>query len=713
MNADAKAALHFSRRGFVGASGALVVALSVKPLARAATVPAGRPLTAFLEIGRDGRVRLWSPTTEMGQGTHTAHAMIIAEELGVPLSSVQVETAHPADPFRRNGNMSSGGSWGVRAWATPLRNAAASARAVLIEEAAAKFGLAPAGIDIVGGEARQRSRRLASIGDLAEGAAKRPLPEKPALRAEGARTLVGAKVDRLDIPAKVMGAPVYAFDMDLPGMVVACARLSPVFGAEVDHVDDRAALKVPGVERVVPLPGGSAVVARHHWAAMKGAEALRLRFKPTAHNRLGSDAISESMKAALSATPSAPTKHLGEAFDAAWDSAASRIEADYEVPYLAHTPLEPWNAAVRFNADGSLEVWAPTQAQDRLLGAITEASGLPPQKVLIHTTWLGGGFGRRLRDVEGIRDAVLVAKAVGKPVHFFWTREDEIGQGWYRPAQMARMKAALDKEGRLTGLWVRTAGPSMVMDFAAPATPIKEGGLDATSVQSLADTRYAFPNYRLDYVMRRQPVPTAPWRAVGSTQNGYFLECFLDEIARAAGADPYQFRRTLLADNPRALRVLDMVAERAGWGTALAPGRARGIAFVESYGSLCAEVVEASLQDGRPRVHKVTVVLDCGAIVSRDGALSQMEGGVVQGLSAALGEEVRIVRGQAENRNLDTYQLLRMPDAPTVIDCHILESGEAMGGVGEPPLPPAAPALVNALFALTGKPIRRLPILKA
>jgi isoquinoline 1-oxidoreductase beta subunit len=609
--------------------------------------------------------------------------------------------------------MSSGGSWGVRAWATPLRNASASARAVLIAEAAARFSLAPAGLDIVDGEVRQGSRRLAGIGELAEGAARRPLPEKPALRPEGARKLVGAKVDRLDIPAKVMGAPVYAFDIDLPGMVVACARLSPVFGAEVERVDDRAALKVPGVERVVPLPGGAAVVARHHWAAMKGAEALKLRFRPTPHDRLDSAAISASMKGALASAQSAPTKHLGEAFDAAWASAAARIEADYEVPYLAHTPLEPWNAAVRFNTDGTLDIWAPTQAQDRLLGAITQASGLPADKVVIHTTLLGGGFGRRLRDVEGIRDAVLVAKAVGKPVHFFWTREEEIGQGWYRPAQMARMKAALDSQGRLTGLWVRTAGPSMIMDFAAPATPVKEGGLDTTSVQSLADTRYAFPNYRLDYVMRRQPVPTAPWRAVGSTQNGYFLECFLDEVAKAAGADPYQFRRTLLADNPRALRVLDMVAEKAGWGTPLAPGRARGIAYVESYGSLCAEVVEASLEDGRPRVHRVTAVLDCGAVVSRDGALSQMEGGVVQGLSAALGEEVRIVRGAAGNRNLDNYQLLRMPDAPAIIDCHLLESGEAMGGVGEPPLPPAAPALVNALFALTGKPIRRLPILKA
>ena len=701
-----------SRRGFVGSAGALVLSLSVAPLARAAA-PAGRPLTAFLEIAADGRVRLWSPTTEMGQGTHTGHAMIIAEELGVPLSRITVETAHPADPFRRNGSMSSGGSWGVRAWEKPLRKAAAQARALLIEEAAVRSGILPARLDIVDGDVRSGGKRLFGIGELAEAAARRPIPESPPLRNPAERRLSGTKVARLDIPPKVMGAPVYAFDIDLPDMVVACARLAPVFGAELEGLDDRAALKVAGVERVVPLPGGAAVVARHHWAAMKGAQALKLRFRPTAHDRLDSNAISASMKAALGAAQSAPTTRLGEGFDPAWESAATRVEADYEVPYLAHTPLEPWNAAVRFNADGSLEVWAPTQAQDRLLGAITAASGLPADRVRIHTTLLGGGFGRRLRDVEGIRDAVLVAKAVERPVHFFWTREEEIGQGWYRPAQMARMRAALDADGRLTGLWVRTAGPSMIMDFAAPATPVREGGLDATSVQSLADTRYRFPHYRLDYVMRRQPVPTAPWRAVGSTQNGYFLECFLDEVAKAAGIDPWQLRRQLLEHDARARRVLDMAAEKSGWGTPLPKGRARGIAYVESYGSLCAEVVEASLEDGRPRVHRVTAVLDCGAIVSRDGVLSQMEGGVVQGLSAALGEEVRIARGAAANRNLDDYALLRMPDAPTRIDCHIIESGEAMGGVGEPPLPPAAPALVNALFALTGKPIRRLPILKA
>jgi isoquinoline 1-oxidoreductase beta subunit len=441
--------------------------------------------------------------------------------------------------------------------------------------------------------------------------------------------------------------------------------------------------------------------------------AAQVELATTAHDGLDSTAISAGMQAALDSPTAASAKRQDGDFAAAWKGAAKRIEADYEVPYLAHAPMEPWNAIVRFNADGTLEVWAPTQAQDRLLGTIAGTAGIAPEKVRIHTTLLGGGYGRRLRDAEGIRDAVLTAKAVQRPVHFFWRREDEIGQGWYRPAQAARMKAALDAGGRMTGLSIRTAGPSMVMDFAAPATPVPEGGLDPTSVQSLADTRYRPPAYALDYVMKRFPVPTAPWRAVGSTQNGYFIECFLDEVASAAGRDPLDLRRELLAHDARALRVLETAAREGGWGTPLPAGRARGIAYVESYGSLCAEVVEASLEGGRPRVHRVTVALDCGVVVSRDGVVAQTEGGVVQGLSAALGEEVRIERGRAANPNYDGYTILRMPDAPARIDVHLIESGEAIGGVGEPPLPPAAPALVNALFALTGKPIRRLPILGA
>jgi isoquinoline 1-oxidoreductase beta subunit len=704
-----------SRRSFLAASGSLIITLSAtagRPaLAQAAPEPG--TLTAFLEIAPTGRVKLWSPTSEMGQGIHTGHAMVIAEELGVPLANVSVETANPAPAFRRgsgpNASMSSGGSWGMRAWAVPLRKAAAQARTALLAEAAAQRGIPAAELDILQGNVVHNGAPIGSIGTFAKGASAREFPAEPSLRPT--RRLAGTRQPRLDLPAKVRGEPVYCSDIALPGMVHACARLSPVFRGELDSFDEATARSVKGVQQVVALPGGAAVVATSTWAAMKGAEALQIRFKPTPHDKLDSATISAHMAEALNASTAAPAKSEGD-FAAAWGSAATRVEADYEVPYLAHTPLEPWSAVVRFNADGTLDVWAPTQAQDRLLRTITATSELPAGKVTIHTTQLGGGFGRRLRDEEGIRDAVLVAKAVGKPVRFFWRREDEIGQGWYRPAQAARLKAALDPSGKVTGLSIRTAGPSMVMDFAAPATPIKEGGLDGSSVQSLADTRYRPAAYALEYAMRREPVPTAPWRAVGSTQNGYFLECFLDEVAKAAGKDPLALRRDLLAHDARALKVLDTVARESGWGTPLPNGHARGIAYVESYGSLCAEVAQISLVDGMPRVHRVTVALDCGSIVSRDGVISQVEGGVVQGISSCLWEGVDIAGGAAATRNLDSYQLLRMKDAPARIDVHIIESGEPMGGVGEPPLPPAGPAVLNALFALTGKPVRKLPALK-
>ena len=393
---------------------------------------------------------------------------------------------------------------------------------------------------------------------------------------------------------------------------------------------------------------------------------------------------------------------------AAAAAAARRIvEADYEVPYLSHSPMEPWNCTVEFGSDGDVHIWAPVQTQDRNRNAAAAAAGVPAEKIRLHTTLLGGGFGRRLGS-DGIAAAVVTARAVGRPVKFFWRREDEFGQGWYRPAQVARLKAALDADGRVTGLHVRTAGPALSASFSPQGLPA--GQLDGSSVQTIRDSRYKPEAFHVEWVRVDQPVPMAPWRAVGATQNGYFMECFIDEVARAAGRDPYQLRRELLAHDPRALNVIDTVARAAGWGEPLPKGRALGMAFVESYGSLCAEVAEVSLRDGKPFVHRVVCALDCGSIVLPDGVRSQVEGGIVQGLSAVLGEAVNIAAGAAVERNFDTYSLLRITGAPERIETIIIESGEAMGGVGEPPLPPLAPAVVNALVALAGRPIRELPL---
>jgi isoquinoline 1-oxidoreductase beta subunit len=699
-----------TRREFMVGSGALAVAVSLPLGADAGAAAAGALpfVTAYLEIGPDGRVTLHSPTTEMGQGTHTGHAVIIADELGVDLDRVSVVTAEPADPFRRGGQMGSGGSWGVRAWYLPLRKASAQARDVLIAAAAAEWGVPAAQCRLERGEVvHEASRRRWGIGALAAAAAALPLPAEPALRTKSELRYTGRKVPRVDLPAKVRGEPVFASDVERPGMVYACARLAPVFGAELDGFDKDSASAVPGVLDVVAVPGGAAVIASNSWAALRGAEALRIRFKPTPHDRLDSATISRQMRAGLADGAQPINARKDGDWGAVAGTAQRIVEADYEVPYLAHAPMEPWNCTVEFGADGGVHVWAPVQTQDRNRNAAATAAGVAPEKVRLHTTLLGGGFGRRLGS-DGIAAAVLAARAVGRPVKFFWRREDEFGQGWYRPAQVARLKAALDSAGRVTGLHVRTAGPALSASFSLQGLPA--GQLDGSSVQTIRESRYRPAAFHVEWVRVDQPVPMAPWRSVGATQNGFFLECFIDEVARAAGRDPYQLRRELLAHDARALNVIDTAARAAGWGDPLPEGRARGMGFVESYGSLCAEVAEVSLRDGRPFVHRVVCALDCGSIVLPDGVRSQVEGGIVQGLSAVLGEAVGISAGGAQERNFDTYQVLRIADAPGRIETIVIESGESMGGVGEPPLPPLAPAVVNALAALTGRPIRELPL---
>ena len=699
-----------TRREFVLSSGALAVAVSLPLGACRAVDDDFGPgfLTAYLEVAPDGRVTLHSPTTEMGQGTHTGHAVIIADELGVDLERVNVVTAEPADPFRRGGQMGSGGSWGVRYWYEPLRKASAQAREVLLAAAGVQWGVAPSELVLSRGEVvHEATRRRVGIGTLVAAASQLPVPDSPPLRPKSELRYTGRNVPRLDLGPKIRGEPVFSSDVERSGMVYACARLSPVFGAEVDGFDRDSAKRVPGVLDVVPIPGGAAVVAAHTWAAMRGAEALAIRFKPTPHDRLDSATISRQMRAGLG--PDAKTIKAREDGDlqAAMKAARRVVEADYEVPYLAHAPMEPWNCTVEFDAVSVLHIWAPVQTQDRNRNAAAAAAGMAPEKVRLHTTLLGGGFGRRLGS-DGIAAAVLTAKAVKRPVKFFWRREDEFGQGWYRPAQVARMKAALDADGRVTGLHVRTAGPALSASFSPQGLPA--GQIDGSSVQTIRESRYKPAAFHVEWVRVDQPVPMAPWRSVGASQNGYFLECFVDEVARAAGRDPYELRRELLAHDARALNVIDTAARSAGWGRSLPEGRARGMAFVESYGSLCAEVAEVSLKDGRPFVHRVVCALDCGSIVLPDGVRSQVEGGIVQGLSAALGEAVNIANGGADNRNFDTYPLLRMTQAPEKIEAIIIESGEAMGGVGEPSLPPIAPAVVNALLALTGKATRQLPI---
>ncbi|HYC02256.1 MAG TPA: molybdopterin cofactor-binding domain-containing protein [Azospirillaceae bacterium] len=670
-------------------------------------------LTAYVVVRPDGKVLLLSPTTEMGQGTSTAHAAILADELGVRIEDVTVETAQPADPWRwgpaTGRTMGSGGSWGVRRWAPYVRQASAQAREMLVTAAAARLSVPAAELVVEDGRILHKaSNRGLGIGEVAEEAGKLAPPASPRFADPARYRYVGKEVPRLDIPAKTTGAQIYSFDFKLPGMLYACARFNPVFHADFASFDAASARTVKGVRDVVKIPGGAAIIADSAWAAMKGADALKFVAAPSPQDSLDSAAISAAMREGLGASTSAVAKEEGD-LAAAFAGAAKVVEADYEVPYISHAPMEPWSCTAQFK-DGVLELWAPTQVQDRSLRTAMRVAELPEDKVRIHTVSIGGGFGRRLAD-DGIPGAVLAAKAVpGTPVKFFWRREDEMERGWFRPAQAARLRAALAADGTLLGLSFRASGPSMRMEFA-PGN-MKEGDLDGASVQDLPNLRYKKGAYKVDYAMRHFKVTAAPWRSVGATQNAFFLECFIDEVAAAAGQDPVAYRKRLLAHDKRALKVVDTAAEKSGWGRKLPEGRALGFAFFESYGSLCAHVAEVSLKDGRPRVHKVTAVLDCGDLVLPDGARSQVEGGVIQGLSTCLHEAATIKGGQTAEKNFDSYQLLRMPEAP-VVDVHFIRSGEPLGGVGEPGLPPVTPAVVNAVSALTGKRVRTLPLDKA
>jgi isoquinoline 1-oxidoreductase beta subunit len=706
-----------TRRDFVLSAGSFAVAVQLPlPAAIAADASAAGPggvngtsfITAYLEIDAAGGITLHSPTTEMGQGTHTGHAVIVADELGVSLERVRVVTAEPAEPFRRNGQMGSGGSWGVRYWYAPLRKASAQAREMLLAAAAAEWSVPAVELALENGEVvHGGSQRRIGIGPLASAASRMTPPAEPKLREKAELRYTGRPVARVDLPPKIRGEPIFASDIERPGTVYACARLAPVFGAALDSFDRATALAVPGVLDVVAIPGGAAVVASHTWAAMRGAEALVIRIKPTPHDALDSASISRQMHAGLSEDARAIKAREDGDLASAFAAAKTVVSADYEVPYLAHAPMEPWNCSVEIDGEGVVHIWAPVQTQDRNRDAAAAAAGVPPEKVRLHTTYLGGGFGRRLGS-DGIASAVIVARTVKRPVKFLWRREDELGQGWYRPAQVARLRAALDGNGRVTGLHVRTAGPSLTSTFSPDGLPA--GQVDGSSVQTLRDSLYKADAFHVEWVRVDEPVPMAPWRSVGATQNGFFMECFLDEVARAAGKDPVELRRQLLAHDPRALNVVDSATRAAGWTEPPLAGRARGMAFVASYGSLCAEVAEVSLIDGRPVVHRVVCALDCGSIVTPDGVRAQVEGGIVQGLSTVLGEAMMIAGGAAAARNFDSYPILRMQDAPGKIDTIIIESGATMGGVGEPPLPPIAPAVANAVHALTGKPIRKLPL---
>jgi isoquinoline 1-oxidoreductase beta subunit len=679
------------------------------------TAGPGRPApfapNAFLRVGHDGSVTVIVNKSEMGQGVYTALPMIVAEELACDWKQVRVEASPVAAVYNHTvfGSMVTGGSTSVRTEWERLAQAGAAAREMLCRAAAEIWKAEPSACRAENGRVLHADGRTLSYGELAGPAARLPVPDKVRLKDPADYTLIGRPIHRLDSPAKVNGTAVFGIDKRLDGMLVALIARPPVFGAVLKTVDDAEARAVDGVREVVTVPAGVAVVADGFWPALQGRRALKLDWDEGPGAAISSMDLRRQY-AALAASPGAPARKEGDAM-AALAKAARTLEAEYELPFLAHAPMEPLNCCVDLRADGC-DIWTGSQMQTGDRDAAARVAGLPPEKVRLHTTFLGGGFGRRANPAaDFVTEAVQVAKAVGRPVKVIRTREDDMRAGFYRPMSYHRIAAGLDA-GRRISAWRHTIVCQSIMAGTAFAGMI-ENGIDPTSVEGAADTPYAFPNLLVDLHTPKLPVPVQWWRSVGHSYTAFVVESFLDEAAEAAGQDPVALRRMLLSGHSRHRGVLELAVEKAGWGTPMPPGHGRGVAVHESFGSFVAQVAEVSVNPaGDVRVRRVVCAVDCGRLVNPDIIAAQMESAVVFGLSAALYDAITLKNGRVEQGNFDDYPLLAIDEAPQV-EVHIVRSTEAPGGIGEPGVPPVAPAVANAVFAATGARVRRLPMTRA
>jgi len=702
------------RRSFlVGASaagGGLALGLAI-PLSRAGMGPAAAPcdVNCWLAIAPDDTVTIRTAHAEMGQGAMTALAMLVAEELECDWSKVTTAFVSPGENLRRNrlwGDMSTGASRSVASSHLYLRRAGATAREMLIAAAAVRWNVPASECSAQNGVITHAgSGRSVTFGAVADGAAKIEPPANVALKEPRDWKLAGTPRRRLDLHDKVIGQPVFAIDMRLPDMLHAAVIHCPVFRGALKAVDESSIAGMKGVRRIVRLPNAVAVVAESWWQAKRASEALRIEWDDRGNRHLSSATIEKVVCDGLYAA-SAQVAHAEGDAAAALAGAARRIEAEYAVPFLAHATMEPQTCTAHVKPDG-VEVWAPSQDVMTTLVTAAVAAGVSNDKVTVHPMMLGGGFGRRNAVQDYVREAVLIAKEVAQPVKMIWSREQDIAHDLYRPCGMARLVGGLDADGMPIALTIRLAGPSFVASLVPAFGP---DIIDRSFVSGLTDEMpYRLPNYLLDVALRPTTVPLGAWRGINYTQNAFYRESFIDEMAHAAGADPYQFRRRMLHDSPKSLAVLDAAAQKAGWGTAPPPGVFRGIAVNAACDSYCAQVVELSVDGGRIRVHRVIAAIDCGHVVNPLSVEMQIQGAVIYALTAALYGEITIKDGAAEQSNFNNYEMLRLAEAPEVVSV-IVPSGDFWGGVGEPPVPPLAPALCNAIFAATGQRIRSLPV---
>jgi isoquinoline 1-oxidoreductase beta subunit len=662
---------------------------------------------AWVRIDRDGVVTIINEKSEMGQGTLTTMAMIVADELDADWSKVKIEQA-PADMVYENpiirGAQTTVGSSSIRGSMMIWRRAGAAAREMLAAAAAKRWGVPVDEVTTDEGVVHHRpSGRKLGYGELVDDAAQLPVPENPRLKTKAQFKLIGKNIPRRDTPDKVTGRAMFGIDTTVPGLLVATVQRCPVFGGSVKSVDADAAKAVKGVKQVVQISSGVGVVADGYWAARRGREALRIVWDEGPNATLTSADISRGY-AQLAQQPGKVARRDGDP-DKGLGEAARKIDAVYEVPFLAHATMEPMNCTAHVQPD-RCDVWVPTQNQTAAQARAMQITGLPKEKVFVHTTYLGGGFGRR-SETDFVADAVELSKAVGAPVKVIWSREDDIQHDVYRPATYNVFHAGLDANGMPTTWTHRIVGPSL---FIPRKRPLPPNGVDPTAVEGAANMPYAIPNMEVEWIFKDFGIPVGFWRSVGASQNAFVVESFIDELAHAAGKDPFEYRRALLMKSPKHKGVLEEAAKQAGWGMPLPRGRARGIAVAFSYGSYAAEVAEVSLApDGKVRVHRVVCAVDTGLAANPNQIRAQMEGGIVYALTAALYGRITIDKGRVVQSNFHDYPMLRIDETPK-IEVHLLESGDFIGGAGEPGVPPLAPAVCNALYALTGKRIRTLPI---
>src|SRR5229473_564495 len=667
------------------------------------------PPNAFVRIGPDESVTILLAHSEMGQGTWTALPILLAEELECDWSKIRVEHAPAAPVYAHTafGMQLTGGSTSTWSEFDRYRQVGALAREMLILAAAKQWGVDPQSCRAANGFVTHGSQKL-SYGKLAAAAQEITPPTSVKLKTPKEWKRIGKPTKRLDSPEKVAGRAQFGMDVRFPGLMTALVARAPVFGGKVKTFNAEKAKAVPGVKAVVQVPSGVAVVGEHFWAAKLGRDALEIDWDLGPAAGLDTGKMREEFRG-LSRSPGAKAAAAGDV-DAAMRTASSKLEAEYEVPYLAHATMEPLNCTVRLAAD-KCEIWTGTQFQTADQAAAAKVAGLDPKQVTIHTTFLGGGFGRRANPASDfVTEAVHVAKAAGMPVKVVWTREDDMRGGYYRPMWLHQLSAGLDSKG-LPVAWRQTiVGQSLVEGTPFAPMMIKDG-VDAASVEGAADSPYVkgTASHLVELHSPKPGIPVLWWRSVGHSHNAFVVESFVDELASAAKKDPLEYRRRLLKKHPRHLGVLNLAAQKAGWGKPLPKRHFHGIAVHESFGSFIAQVAEVSVENSQVRIHRVVCAVDCGICVNPAAVAAQMEGGVVYGLSAALYGELRFKEGRVQQSNFHDYPLLRLPEMPRV-EAHIVQSSEKPGGVGEPGVPPVAPAVANAVFAATGKRLRRLPL---